>query len=323
MSENQENNTQEQELDLNQLMLVRREKLDKLKQDGKDPYEITKFNRTHTSKQIMDNYDELEGKDVTVAGRIMAKRIMGKASFCHIQDSEGKIQSYVSINELGEEEKVEKNDSIFEEIAELGGPKIENLEQFFGNIQEIAQLDPKFLRLPLDEPMLEINANTRKINIDSTDFKANGISVQGDHLAETVFFKIDRYFDYIDLTYCKENNIKLGIATSNSRDLAEGLLMNTGVWQYLDAVWTSDEAKAGKPAPDVYLKVAESLGVKPERCLVFEDVPNGILAGINAGMKVCAVEDPFSNPQIERKKELADYYIQDYDDIKNNTYEVL
>ena len=117
--------------------------------------------------------------------------------------------------------------------------------------------------------------------------------------------------------------IKLGIATSNSRDLAEGLLMNTGVWQYLDAVWTSDEAKAGKPAPDVYLKVAESLGVKPERCLVFEDVPNGILAGINAGMKVCAVDDPFSKPQEERKKELADYYIQDYDDIKNNTYEVL
>ena len=98
-----ENNNVEQELDLNQLMKVRREKLDKLKQEGKDPYKITKFNRTHTSKQIKDNYDELEGKDVTVAGRLMAKRIMGKASFCHIQDSEGKIQSYVSINELGEE----------------------------------------------------------------------------------------------------------------------------------------------------------------------------------------------------------------------------
>lgn len=89
--------------------------------------------------------------------------------------------------------------SLFEEIAAKGGPKIENLEQFFGNIQEIAQIDKKFLRLPLDEPMLEINANTRKINIDATDFKANGISVQGDHLAETVFFKIDRYFDFMDL----------------------------------------------------------------------------------------------------------------------------
>jgi len=101
MQENE--NVQEQEIDMNQLMKVRREKLDKLKQEGKNPFEITKFNRTHTSKQIIDNYDELEGKDVTVAGRIMAKRIMGKASFCHIQDSEGKIQSYVSINDLGEE----------------------------------------------------------------------------------------------------------------------------------------------------------------------------------------------------------------------------
>lgn len=116
---------------------------------------------------------------------------------------------------------------------------------------------------------------------------------------------------------------KLGIATSNSRDLAEGMLKSNDVWKYFDSVWTSDEAKMGKPAPDVYLKVAESLGVKPEQCLVFEDVPNGILAGKNAGMKVCAVADVFSMPQEQRKRELADYYIQDYDDIKNNTYEVL
>ncbi len=101
MQENE--NVQEQELDLNQLMKVRREKLEKLKQEGKNPYKITKFNRTHTSKEIIDNYEELEGKDVTVAGRIMAKRIMGKASFVHIQDCDGKIQSYVSINDLGEE----------------------------------------------------------------------------------------------------------------------------------------------------------------------------------------------------------------------------
>lgn len=116
---------------------------------------------------------------------------------------------------------------------------------------------------------------------------------------------------------------KLGIATSNSRDLAEGMLKNNRIWKYLDSVWTSDEAKAGKPAPDVYLKVAESLGVKPSRCLVFEDVPNGILAGKNAGMKVCAVEDQFSKEQEHLKRELADYYIQEFDDIKNNTYEVL
>ena len=116
-----ENNNVEQELDINQLMKVRREKLDKLKEEGRNPYEITKFNRTHTSKQIIDNYDELEGKDVTIAGRIMAKRIMGKASFCHIQDSEGKIQSYVSINDLGEESyKAFKEDDIGDIIGITG-----------------------------------------------------------------------------------------------------------------------------------------------------------------------------------------------------------
>ena len=117
----QNNNNLEQELDMNQLMKVRREKLQKLQEEGKNPFEITKFNRTHTSKQIKDNYEELEGKDVTVAGRIMAKRIMGKASFCHIQDSEGRIQSYVSINELGEESyKAFKEDDIGDIIGITG-----------------------------------------------------------------------------------------------------------------------------------------------------------------------------------------------------------
>ena len=120
MSENNNNNV-EQELDMNQLMKVRKEKLDKLRQEGKDPYKITKFNRTHLSQEIKDNYEELEGKDVTIAGRIMAKRIMGKASFCHIQDSTGKIQSYVSINDLGEESyKAFKEDDIGDIIGITG-----------------------------------------------------------------------------------------------------------------------------------------------------------------------------------------------------------
>ena len=113
-------NNQEQELDLNQLMKIRREKLVKLQADGKDPFEIIKFDRTHNSKQIKDNFEELEGKDVTIAGRIMAKRIMGKASFCHIQDNEGRIQSYVSINDLGEESyKQFKEDDIGDIIVAL------------------------------------------------------------------------------------------------------------------------------------------------------------------------------------------------------------
>ena len=99
----QENKNQEQEIDLNELMKIRREKLKELQEQGKDPFEITKFNRTNTAGEIKADYDNFEEKDVTVAGRIMAKRIMGKASFCTIQDCDEKIQSYVSINDLGEE----------------------------------------------------------------------------------------------------------------------------------------------------------------------------------------------------------------------------
>lgn len=102
MNENQ-NNEQVEELDINHLMQIRRDKLKELQEQGKDPFEITKFNRTNTAGEIKSNYEKFEEKDVTVAGRIIAKRIMGKASFCTIQDCDEKIQSYVSINDLGEE----------------------------------------------------------------------------------------------------------------------------------------------------------------------------------------------------------------------------
>ena len=103
MNKNQNNNTQEQELDINHLMQIRRDKLKELQEQGKDPYQITKFDRTNTAGEIKANYEKFEQKDVTVAGRIIAKRIMGKASFCTIQDCDERIQSYVSINDLGEE----------------------------------------------------------------------------------------------------------------------------------------------------------------------------------------------------------------------------
>ena len=99
----QENNNEVEELDINHLMQIRRDKLKELQEKGKNPYEITKFNRTNTAGEIKANYDDFEQKDVNIAGRIIAKRIMGKASFCTIQDCDEKIQSYVSINDLGEE----------------------------------------------------------------------------------------------------------------------------------------------------------------------------------------------------------------------------
>ncbi|MCR5186140.1 MAG: lysine--tRNA ligase [Clostridia bacterium] len=101
--ENNENTVMQTEEDLNRLMQIRRDKLKELQENGKDPFEITKYDRTEFSKDIKDSYEQYEGKDVSIAGRIMAKRIMGKASFCTIQDSKGKIQSYVSINDIGEE----------------------------------------------------------------------------------------------------------------------------------------------------------------------------------------------------------------------------
>ena len=121
----------------------------------------------------------------------------------------------------------------------------------------------------------------------------------------------------------KKNGIKLGIATSNNRELAEGTLRHCKILDCFDSIWTSGEAKAGKPDPAVYLCVAESLQVEAEKCLVFEDIPMGILSGKNAGMRVCAIYDDDSKNQDDKKRLLADYYIQDYDDIKNNTYEVL
>ena len=91
------------EQDENHLIQIRKDKLKELQEQGKDPFEITKFNRTNTAGEIKSNYEQFEQKDVTVAGRIIAKRIMGKAAFCTIQDCDEKIQSYVSINDLGEE----------------------------------------------------------------------------------------------------------------------------------------------------------------------------------------------------------------------------
>ena len=94
---------QTQEQDMNQLLKVRRDKLKELQESGKDPFVITKYDVTHHSQEIKDNYEELEDKEVTVAGRMMSKRVMGKASFCNVQDLQGGIQCYVARDNVGEE----------------------------------------------------------------------------------------------------------------------------------------------------------------------------------------------------------------------------
>ena len=96
-------NSPVEELDLNEILRIRREKLDALKSAGKNPYEKVKYDRTAFSLDIKENYAEYEGKTVGIAGRLISKRIMGKASFAVILDGKGTIQSYLSINDLGDE----------------------------------------------------------------------------------------------------------------------------------------------------------------------------------------------------------------------------
>ena len=97
--------------------------------------------------------------------------------------------------------------------------------------------------------------------------------------------------------------------------MVDAVLHSLDMESFFQVITTACEVAAGKPAPDIYQKVAETLQVPPEKCLVFEDVPAGIMAGKAAGMTVCAIEDEFSAPMREEKLALADYYIEDYDEI--------
>ncbi len=117
------------------------------------------------------------------------------------------------------------------------------------------------------------------------------------------------------LDYCKKNHIKLGIATSNSKELVSEIMKVHHLEHYFDCIMTACEVKKGKPAPDIYLTVAKKLAVNPSDCLVFEDIVPGIMAGKNAGMKVCAVEDDYSIYQRNEKQKAADFYLYNYHDI--------
>ena len=117
------------------------------------------------------------------------------------------------------------------------------------------------------------------------------------------------------LEVLKERGIKAGIATSNSRELVTLVIQKHNAEDYFQSIRTSCEVEKGKPSPDIYHLVADDLGVTSEECLVFEDVIQGIMAGKNAGMKVCAVYDTYSAEDTDKKKELADYYIESFQEI--------
>lgn len=119
------------------------------------------------------------------------------------------------------------------------------------------------------------------------------------------------------LDFLKSQGIKAGIATSNGREMVDAVIESLKISSYFQVVTTACEVAAGKPAPDIYLKVADRLNAEPESCMVFEDIPAGILAGKWAGMTVCAIEDDFSKDLKEEKCSLADYFINDYYEILN------
>lgn len=114
------------------------------------------------------------------------------------------------------------------------------------------------------------------------------------------------------LAFCKAQNLKLGIATSNSIELVSHVADALSMTDYISCITTGCEVKKGKPAPDVYLETAKKLNVAPAKCLVFEDIIPGILAGKAAGMCVCAIEDDYSKNIRKEKEAAADYYITDY-----------
>ena len=114
---------------------------------------------------------------------------------------------------------------------------------------------------------------------------------------------------------CRSHRIKLGIASSNSSALIMNVLEAHHIRGFFDCIKSGTDVIKGKPAPDIYLHVAKELNVNPQKCLVFEDITQGILAGKSAGMKVCAVEDAYSSEQWEEKIRLADLYISSYDEL--------
>lgn len=120
----------------------------------------------------------------------------------------------------------------------------------------------------------------------------------------------DKVVDFIHAL--RENGVKIGIGTSNSKELAELILQRFEIAHLFDSVRTSCEVEKGKPHPDIFLKVAKDLGVEPNACVVFEDVPNGLMAARRAGMKSVAIYDDFSSHMKEEKMELSDVYVEDY-----------
>ena len=150
------------------------------------------------------------------------------------------------------------------------------------------------------------------IEDDIETIKKRWIEMSKDFYADKIVLKkgIQELLDLL-----KEKNIKMGIATSNSRELAESVLINNRIDDYFEVLVTSCDVKKGKPEPDVFLKAAELMDVSPKACLVFEDTHAGVLAGKAAGMDVIAIYDALSEEYMKEIKESADHYLMCYSEL--------
>lgn len=196
-------------------------------------------------------------------------------------------------------------------------------------------IDIEFLaarKLPFSEQLqLDIEGMSFR---ETADYFVNTYSLsetQEELMAIWIEMAKDKYMHHVPvkpglmqfLEEMKAHGIKMGIATSNARELLDAAANAHGIYEYMDAVVTANEVAHGKPAPDVFLAAAKKIGIDPQFCLVFEDIPQGIRAGKAAGMRVCAIADDYSEGLREEKRLLADFYIDSYTQILDNSYERL
>ncbi len=147
------------------------------------------------------------------------------------------------------------------------------------------------------------------------EMKKIWIRMAEEEYRDKIFFKpgVEEFLDHL-----KKLGIRMGIASSNSRHLVDLFLNARNAQDYFDEITTSEDITKGKPDPEIYLLSAKRMDVAPEHCLVFEDIPAGIMAGRNAGMKTVAVEDPYSAHMRDEKIRLADYYVDDFRTLTEN-----
>jgi HAD superfamily hydrolase (TIGR01509 family) len=153
-------------------------------------------------------------------------------------------------------------------------------------------------------------------NFDLSESKEELMEIWNGMAADFYRSKIDMRDGAIDfLKYLKDHGYKTALATSNSRELVDVCFEANGLNELIPVVVTANEVEHGKPAPDVYLKACDLLSSNPSKCLVFEDVLAGIQGGKAAGMSVCCIDDIHSRADYEAKRDLADFYINNYLDL--------